>query len=94
MKWFTKGEQCPAEAATRSADALFRRRGGSHGIAEQHGQGQPSKSDAAAHGSYQPLGPLCSIIARKFGGETVDAVLANGANCTAGYGWARNCLMT
>lgn len=88
MVWFSKQQWCPAQAAVRSADAIFRRRGSRKSLAEVR---KASGGSAVHYRAYQPLGPLCSIMARKFGGETVDAVLRSGANCAGGYGWSTEC---
>jgi hypothetical protein len=41
--------------------------------------------------TYQPLGPLCSLMARKFKADAMPAALHAGVNCTRGYGWSTAC---
>jgi hypothetical protein len=41
--------------------------------------------------AYQPLGSLCSLMARKYKADTVPAAMSAGADCTKGYGWSAVC---
>lgn len=49
---------------------------------------------ALKYGEYQPLGGLCSILARKFNKKGVKALLKSAADCEHGLGFSTACIPT
>jgi hypothetical protein len=50
------------------------------------------RMQAAAGKEYVPMGPACSLFARKFDGRSIDAVLWAAMDCREGFAWHRACM--
>ena len=55
-------------------------------------QGADALPQAGAHREYVPLGPACSLFARKFDGKSIDAVLWAAMDCMEGFAWHPVCM--
>ncbi|KAK9842052.1 hypothetical protein WJX81_006318 [Elliptochloris bilobata] len=88
-KWYTPEPDaaCDPGPSLASADAVFRRPGDARNLAVR----RPSKR-AGTHREFVPLGPACSLFARKFDGKSIDAVLWAAMDCEEGFAWHRICM--
>ena len=93
-RWYEGTVPCNASAAIASADALFRRKGSASSLkaarASDGSVAQAYKDDGNT--AYSPVGAHCSLMARKFGGSALRAVLKLAADCERGFGWGRACM--
>ena len=91
-RWYAGTEPCNASAAIASADALFRRKGSAVSLqAARVTNANAAQGSRGGGTAYAPVGPECSLMARKFRAITVPAVLNSAADCEHGFAWGRAC---
>ena len=91
---------CDTSEAITSAEEQFRRRGSTQSLADSRRistaadmlQFGPSDPLARSYGKYQPLGGFCCVLARKFDGKGVKALLRSAADCRKGFGFGTACI--
>lgn len=99
-KWFANHSTCYTGEAITSAEEQFRRRGSTESLADSRRiitaadmlQLGPSHPSARKNGKYQPMGGFCSVLARKFDGKGVEALLQSAADCRTGFGFGPACI--
>ncbi|KAK9862348.1 hypothetical protein WJX84_002596 [Apatococcus fuscideae] len=91
--WF-KEEACDWGAAQRSASTNFRLHGSRAALSSlPHWRPLRSTRSTMQVQPYVPLGPGCSLIARKFDLSSLDAAMRLGADCENGFGWSTFCYL-